>query len=517
MVNAKGVAFKVNKQTPISQAPQQAYGTVINCRKPAGKRAPKERKEVRSHYVAFTNVEGTLKRKRGDEDTSPDGNSTFIVYQAQAQDAASASSSRTLPSASILMHRWQAPKPPRTRKLKLPSRGVDLDCWFTILSFSDPAQLLVMRDKIPSCYYFLRDNPMLWKHSRNYHHGTDLPEPPSELTEYQYANLRHDHGCQSCKSPNTRKTYWAFLRRWCKACLQVKTEKEHVTLGKLRTAHGEDSLMLQKCLSSGIFDSWGNFVGVGPATTHALKTVYLTAEVKDITQEYAELKAKHGNSPTWTAEVTAWFTPKVKLVEERKAFAHKMEAWEETLRNDRTYDYSARKAARKAFFQQKASELSPAISAREIECCASYKRAIAIPKDPNNTSWLQLKPKLEKEAAEIKAKAASSEESVHATSMSRTSTPPRIAEPQQPHRFPMGFPMRMGFQTQQPPPAQSHMHQGFQSQSHMHSALLPPPPLPPPPQQNHAHSSTHSHMMMTLPPPQHLRLPGLPPPHSHMF
>jgi hypothetical protein len=36
-----------------------------------------------------------------------------------------------------------------------------------------------------------------------------------------------------------------------------------------------------------------------------------------------------------------------------------------------------------------------------MESCASYRRAVAIPKEPNNTSWLQLKPKLEKEAAEL--------------------------------------------------------------------------------------------------------------------
>ncbi|KAF2035509.1 hypothetical protein EK21DRAFT_47623, partial [Setomelanomma holmii] len=401
MVNAKNVAFKVNKQTPINQGPLQAYGTVINCRKPGGKRGPREQKEVRSHHVLLANVEGTLKRKRGEEE-GPDGAqalSTLLGIEVIPSGASS-------PDRSALSRRWQPPRSIRSRKLKLPSKGVDLDCWFIILSFSDPAQLLEMRSGIPSCYYFLRDNPMLWKHSRTYHYGSDLPEPPSELTEFQYADLRHDRACMSCKAPNTRKTYWAFLRRWCKTCLQSRTIKEHDALAILRGPDGEDLSFLMPCLPSGIFDSWGNFVGVGPASTHALKTVVLSKDVHKIVADYLEFKAKNeglrSEDPVARINALRLFTlSRKELVDERQAFAHKMEAWEETIRNERSYDYSAKKSARKTYFQKKAAELSPAISVREMECCPSYRRAIAIPKEPNNTSWLQLKPKLEKEAAEL--------------------------------------------------------------------------------------------------------------------
>jgi hypothetical protein len=515
MVNAKGVAFKVNRQTPISKPPLQPYGTVINCRKPAGKRAIKEQKEVRSHYVAFNNIEGTLKRKRGEEgDVGSDGTASFTVYQSFDTTWSSATS----PEPPVFVQR---PKPPRIRKVKLPSRGVDLDCWFIILSFSDPAQLLVMRSKLPSCYYFLRDNPMLWKHSRNYHYGSDLPEPPSELTEYQYANLRHDHGCMGCKAPNTRKTYWAFLRRWCKTCLGSKTQKEHDAIPTLQAAHGEESLMLQKCLPSGIFDSWGNFVGVGPATTHALKTVYLTKEVEALCAEYSALKAKAANQDPheWAAEVAAWYKAKTELVEERKTFAHKMEAWEEIMRNDRSCEYTAKKNARKTFFQKNASEMSSPVSVREMECCPSYKRAIAIPKDPNNTSWLQLKPKLEKEVADLREKGGPPEDRSHASSASGTSTPNSIVEPQHSHRFPIAYSLGL------------HFHAGnLQSQSHMRQGPLPLPGhvhqgLPPPPSASyHAHSQSHGHMLLAPPPPpppppllNHMHHTVLPPPHSHMF
>lgn len=514
MVNAKGVAFKVNKQTPISKAPPHAYGTVINCRKPAGKRAKAQQKELQSHYVAFTNIEGTLKRKRGEEQViGPDGTSAFSVPGYQGVNATSISSSsassRTSSEVPAQIRTWQAPKPLRARKLKLPSIGVDLDCWFIIMSYADPAQLLVLRSKIPSCFYYLRDNPMLWKLSRKSYYGDDLPEPPSELTEFQYADLRHDHGCQShdCRAPNTRKTYWAFLRRWCKTCLQDKALKEHEALVELRKVYvpTEEGLMLQKCLPSGIFDSWGNFVGVGPATTHALKTVYLKRDVERLVEQYSQFKADleaqsiELGSTGWQEKLSAWYKPKADFVQERKAFAHKMEAWEETLRNNRTYEYSAKKAARKAFFQQKASELNPAISVREMECCPSYKRAVAIPKDPNNTSWLQLKPKLEKEAAELKSKSGPPENRIQASSTSGTTTPTSVMEPPLPHRFTPGLPARLGFQTSAYG-MQGHT-QGFQQQGHVHLSTLHPPLLPPPPRQSHPYPPLQGNMITAPPPP----------------
>jgi hypothetical protein len=441
MVNAKNFAFKVHPQQPNSQASLQAYGTVINCRKPGGRRTARDSKEVRSRQVPLANVGGTLKRKWDEEQgRNPDAGSSTT---GQLRDDAATTIATSSLDRSVPLHRWQFPKPPRPRKTKVPTKGVDLDCWFTILSFSDPAQLLVMRRGIPSCYYFLRDNPTLWKHSRNYHYGSALPEPSSELTEFQYADLRHDHGCMSCGAPNTRKTYWAFLRRWCKTCLQAKTIREHDACLMLRGTDGEDLYFLHKCLPSGIFDSWGNFVGVGPATTHALKTVYLDADVRKLVADYNALKDQNTSQATWSAELHAWYDPKVKLVEERRAFAHKMEGWEESMRNERTYDYSAKKAARKKYFQEKAAELNPAITLREMECCPSYRRAIAIPKDPNNTSWLQLKPKLEKEAADLKSKGGPPENRPPTSSTSGSSTPMRVMEPPQPQRQftlpPIGF------------------------------------------------------------------------------
>ncbi|KAJ4349014.1 hypothetical protein N0V95_004951 [Ascochyta clinopodiicola] len=398
MVNVKNVAFKVNKQTPISQAPPRAFGTVINCRKPGGKRAFKELKEVRSHSVPLTNVSGTKKRKR-DEQKSEDLQRQIGFITSSPANAQAALAALRHGDQPLITQKLKQIKPTRFRKGKILEKGVDLDCWFTILSFSDPAQLLEMRQKIASCYRFLRDNPMLWVHSRNYYYGSDMPEPPSDLNEFQYAHLRHGHGCMSCGAPSTRKTYWAFVRRWCKTCLQSKTVKEHDALVMMRMVGIDDVSLLRKCLSSGVFDSWGNFVGVGPASTHSLKTIYLLSEVQKLETEIRDATRLY--PATWSAELRPGMAERAALVEERRAFARKMELWEEATRSNKASDYQAKKAARKAYFEHKASRLDPPISVKEMEACPSYRRAIAIPKDPNNTSWQQLKPKLEKEAAEL--------------------------------------------------------------------------------------------------------------------
>jgi hypothetical protein len=162
--------------------------------------------------------------------------------------------------------------------------------------------------------------------------------------------------------------------------------KEHDAMVLLRDVDGDDISDLHICLPSGIFDSWGNFVGVGPATTHSLKTVYLLSDVQKFVADYIELKTQHEDSAPWDDQVSAWRGPKVEVVSDRRKFAHKMEVWEEHARNERAYDYAAKKTARKVYFEKKASQLDPPISFRELECCPSYRRAVIIPKDPNNTS-----------------------------------------------------------------------------------------------------------------------------------
>lgn len=397
MVNSKHVAFKVDKQRP-SHGPLSApFAGVINCRKPRGKKAQKRVEEVKSQSVMLSGEGHAGQKRKFDDDGARDVNDfTTEISGPHSQNGSSACSSLSnSPSRGFPTQKPQLPRPTKLRKGKTLFQGVDLDCWFNILSFSDPAQLLEMRSKIAFCFRFLQRHPALWKHSRSYYYGDELPDPPSELNEFQYAQLRHGHGCMSCGAKSTRKTYWAFLRRWCKTCLQSKTMKEHDAVALFKGANGEDISFVQKCLPSGIVDSWGNFVGAGPAQTHSLKTVYLASDVHKLVAEF--VKESQENPASWHAEMRTWLSEKQQVVDERRVFAKKMEAWEDTSRTSRSFQYQNKKDARKTFYQEKASHLSPPITLRELERCASFRRAIVIPKEPSMTSWLALRPKLERE------------------------------------------------------------------------------------------------------------------------
>jgi hypothetical protein len=200
----------------------------------------------------------------------------------------------------------------------------------------------------------------------------------------------------------------------------------------MRTVGIDDVSVLRKCLPSGVFDSWGNFVGVGPASTHSLKTIYLASEVGKLADEVRNAAALHPT--TWSDEIRSAMAQKFAVVEERRAFARKMELWEEATRSNKASDYQAKKAARKAYFELKASQLNPPISLKEMEACPSYRRAVAIPKDPNNTSWQQLKPKLEKEAEELRKGIRLATPEIRmgtaSASASGTSTPTSMHDPQ---------------------------------------------------------------------------------------
>jgi hypothetical protein len=113
---------------------------------------------------------------------------------------------------------------------------------------------------------------------------------------------------------------------------------------------------------------------------------------------------------------------------------------------------------------------------KEMEACPSYRRAVAIPKEPNNTSWQQLKPKLEKEAAELRLGRATPETRLGTASASAsgTSTPNSM----QPYHHPLPVQTFVAL----PPPHP--FHPQYQPQAH------PLPHLQP-----HPHSHHH--------PPQH--------------
>lgn len=122
----------------------------------------------------------------------------------------------------------ETPLPPRQPKGALRLRVshpvkafLPPEIWKLILEQSSPALLLRARALSRSFYNVLTygSEQSTWTAARKLTYGDHHPDPPTGVDEIQYADLLEGHGCQSCKNVKTRKTYWAFLRRWCESCL----------------------------------------------------------------------------------------------------------------------------------------------------------------------------------------------------------------------------------------------------------------------------------------------------------
>ena len=181
------------------------------------------------------NVSGTSGRDIGhDTAARPDQNASLTPNSILRDSSTNATSSQ---SSSVGPPRNRGGRPkgrkPRAAKpLKTPKgpmrfqknhpvkAAVNVDVWENILSFCPPDFLLKARTVSSTFWSLLKDDSPIWKISRVKHFGSDMPGPPSGLSEPQYADLLTGTGCQTrgCTSKKTRKTYWAFQRRLCMDC-----------------------------------------------------------------------------------------------------------------------------------------------------------------------------------------------------------------------------------------------------------------------------------------------------------
>lgn len=114
------------------------------------------------------------------------------------------------------------------------------ELWKLVLEQSSPALLLRARTLNRNFYTGLTNGSLqsIWVTSRQLTYGNDHPAPPTGIDEIQYADLLEGQGCQSCKNIKTRKTYWAFLRRWCEECLNDRVVPVGVIAVQQRRRNG---------------------------------------------------------------------------------------------------------------------------------------------------------------------------------------------------------------------------------------------------------------------------------------
>lgn len=102
---------------------------------------------------------------------------------------------------------------------------IHADAWHVIFTHCDPSMLFALKS-VNREFRKLLEYEGTWKKCRVNNYGEDVPPPPAGLKEYQYLDLLDGQkDCMSCGQKGIRKTYWPFLRRWCKSCFKKKTMK----------------------------------------------------------------------------------------------------------------------------------------------------------------------------------------------------------------------------------------------------------------------------------------------------
>lgn len=111
--------------------------------------------------------------------------------------------------------------PTRLRTNRPVAAEIPLDVWGLVLPYC-PLDFLFKARLISKNFEHRLSYESTWRNTRIKNYGPDMPGPPDGLSEMQYANLLVGQGCMCCGDKKARKTYWAFLRRWCSKCLKVK-------------------------------------------------------------------------------------------------------------------------------------------------------------------------------------------------------------------------------------------------------------------------------------------------------
>ena len=292
--------------------------------------------------------------------------------------------------------------PTRLRKDRPVRTGLPMDVWETILSFCSLEKLLKLR-VLSWTFYSALKNDGTWRRARIHQFGPDQPDPPDGLTEMQYADLLVGVGCQGagCKEKCTRRTYWAFRRRWCEKCCVLNLVKARVA--KVEYNRYEE---VSRCVPYAMYDSWNHYQWAGhypdpplwAGTYGAQSQVYSKFDLEKFENRLQNMDPLGINS-TWLDEQAA-------LNETYMDQLQSIERWVELDRKQREKERAETREVRANFFSKRALQMDPPLEFDVLEKCRSYERSIQISKYPTEKSWQILRDKLfyERERAEVETK-----------------------------------------------------------------------------------------------------------------
>lgn len=380
-------------------------------------------------------------RDMGDDDAAVSSDQIApLAPDSGLRDDTTPASSSQISSVEPARNKGGRPKGRKSRAPKIPKgptrfqknhpvkARVNIDVWENILLFCPPDFLLKARTISSTFRSVLSDDSLIWKRARVNHFGPDMPDPPSGLSEPQYADLLTSTGCQTrgCESKKTRKTYWAFQKRLCIECFQ-KSFLPPRALGRvfkeLETSETPQYRLIaqyyqgmDEFLPGMKFDRWDNYQWLGsydptPSWGQLHRsgqyTAYPAAAYANFSSELAlfvgneydvECGRFSSNEPmpgkTCPPQdaIDAWFEEKRAANDALVPKLQAVENWHEShKRNNQKVGKDLRKD-RESFYEAQA-ELA-GLNSSVLQHFKSYQAAIAISKPASKQSWNILQPKL---------------------------------------------------------------------------------------------------------------------------
>ena len=289
------------------------------------------------------------------------------------------------------------------KKSKPVKTWIDMDAWQWIFEFCSLEFLLKART-VCSGFRHALQSPLIWQKARLNHYGPSHPPCPPTLTEMQYADLLTGLGCQAkgCNNKKARKTYWAFQRRWCDACL-------HNQVLENEAADQMFSPYLQHyrgCVPQAVFDSWRHYQWIGSpldipnwARMQAFTTPgYSLYDLKELKSELDAFTAPAPDGTTKSFEqIVAFFDGKREANAAIMGPLRAVENFVKEAEKARLEDNRTVKAQRADFYAKMAAKMVPPVDRTELENLVCFKKAVAILRPANDRSWFVLKPKIREE------------------------------------------------------------------------------------------------------------------------
>ncbi|TRM55867.1 hypothetical protein BD626DRAFT_576447 [Schizophyllum amplum] len=184
-----------------------------------------------------------------------------------------------------------------------------LDVMYEIFCYLHPAQLLaVSRTNKTLRGALLRKNARwIWKAS--FRNAKDIPEPPTDLNEPQYAQLLFDKSCMYCLSPNAPHISWKARLRFCKRCM--KTEFIRIT----DVHNDEDEILVRSFIRDRVHSAVEAYDG----------NLYPRAQVEVFCAEYNRI---HNDK----AQISVWLKDQLWIYQRISKHGDRLQDW--THRNE---------------------------------------------------------------------------------------------------------------------------------------------------------------------------------------